>query len=277
MKPVVEKIGLQKSKSSFNFFKLEVNHFKPYWHYHPELELTFIAKGRGTRFVGNSILPFAENDLVLLGANLPHNYTSFNQGEEHSQEAIVIQFPADIFSAYKECELLHVLYKEAERGIHFINPDKKTLQLLHDFETMFKAEQLSVLLQLLHRLHIDGNRKYLSSVSFHHQIANANTQNKVKSITCYILENLDKKLTVKKMAERANMVEQSFCRWFKKAVGHSFVTFLNLSRIEQACMYLSTTDKYIQAIAFDCGFESVSHFNRTFKKLKGKSPREFRA
>ncbi|WP_339657416.1 AraC family transcriptional regulator [uncultured Maribacter sp.] len=276
MKPVVEKIGLQKSKSSFNFFKLEVNHFKPFWHYHPELELTFITKGRGTRFVGNSILPFEENDLVLLGSNLPHNYTSIHQSTENGQEAIVIQFSANIFSAYKECELLHVLYKEAERGIHFINPDKKTLQLLYDFETMFKTEQLAVLLQLLHRLYIDANRKYLSSASFHHQIANANTQKKVKSITCYILGNLDKKLTVREMAERTNMVEQSFCRWFKKAVGHSFVTFLNSSRIEQACMYLSTTDKNIQAIAFDCGFESVSHFNRTFKKLKGKSPREFR-
>jgi len=276
MKPVIKKIGLQKSKSSFNFFKLEVNHFKPFWHYHPELELTFITKGRGTRFVGNSILPFEENDLVLLGSNLPHNYTSIHQSTENGQEAIVIQFSANIFSAYNECELLHVLYKEAERGIHFINPDKKTLQLLYGFETMFKTEQLAVLLQLLHRLHIDANRKYLSSASFHHQIANANTQKKVKSITCYILGNLDKKLTVREMAERTNMVEQSFCRWFKKAVGHSFVTFLNSSRIEQACMYLSTTDKNIQAIAFDCGFESVSHFNRTFKKLKGKSPREFR-
>ena len=277
MKLVVEKIGLQETKSSFHFFKLEVDAFKPFWHYHPELELTFIIKGQGTRFVGNSIMPFFENDLVLLGANLPHNYTSLVQDTKQKYEAIVLQFPAAIFSSLKECDMLFLLYKEAERGIQFITPDEETLRLLHGFEALHKVDQLAVLLQILHRLFKDTNRKYLSSKTYHSSIINLKGQSKIKSTTSYILENLDKKLTVPQMAQRTNMVEQSFCRWFKSAVGHSFITFLNLARIEQACMYLSTTDKYIQAIAFDCGFENLSHFNRTFKKIKGKSPREFRS
>ena len=277
MKLVVEKIGLQETKSSFHFFKLEVDAFKPFWHYHPELELTFIIKGQGTRFVGNSIMPFFENDLVLLGANLPHNYTSLVQDSKQKYEAIVLQFPAAIFSSLNECDMLFPLYKEAERGIQFITPDEETLRLLHGFEALHKVDQLAVLLQILHRLFKDTNRKYLSSKTYHSSIINLKGQSKIKSTTSYILENLDKKLTVPQMAQRTNMVEQSFCRWFKSAVGHSFITFLNLARIEQACMYLSTTDKYIQAIAFDCGFENLSHFNRTFKKIKGKSPREFRS
>ncbi|WP_282179925.1 AraC family transcriptional regulator [Maribacter stanieri] len=277
MKLVIEKIGLQETKSSFHFFKLEVDAFKPFWHYHPELELTFIIKGQGTRFIGNSIMPFFENDLVLLGANLPHNYTSLIQNTKQKYEAIVLQFPAAIFSSLKECDMLFPLYKEAERGIQFITPDEETLRLLHGFEALHKVDQLAVLLQILHLLFKDTNRKHLSSKTYHNSIINLKGQSKIKSTTSYILENLDKKLTVPQMAQRTNMVEQSFCRWFKSAVGHSFVTFLNLARIEQACMYLSTTDKYIQAIAFDCGFENLSHFNRTFKKIKGKSPREFRS
>jgi AraC-like DNA-binding protein len=277
MKPVVENIGLQESNISFRFFKLEETQFKPFWHYHPELELTLITKGCGTRFVGNSILPYSKNDLVLMGANLPHNYASLKYDGQERQGAIVLQFPSHIFNSIKECELLHILYKEAERGIQFIEPKATTLQLIHVFESVTTTVQVAVLLQILDQLFHHKNRKYLASSLYNHQIVSAESQDKIKTIICYILENLDKKLTVKEMAERTNMVEQSFCRWFKKAVGHSFVTFLNSSRIEQACMYLSTTDKYIQAIAFDCGFESVSHFNRTFKKLKGKSPREFRA
>jgi len=277
MKLIAENIGLQVSNSSFNFFVLKVDYFKPFWHYHPELELTFIRKGHGTRFVGNSILPFVENDLVLLGGNLPHNYISLKHKEEQSQEALVLQFPSDIFSSFKECAMLQTLYKDAAKGIQFIAPEKQTLELLHNFESLPKSEQLAVLLQIVLRLFHDQNRKYLSSSSYHHPIVNHKTQGKVKIITTYILENLNKKLTVPEMAKRSNMVEQSFCRWFKNAVGHSFITFLNLARIEQACMYLSTTDKMIQAIAFDCGFESLSHFNRTFKKIKGMSPREFRA
>tara|TARA_R110002074_G_scaffold161480_11_gene319603 strand:- start:76975 stop:77808 length:834 start_codon:yes stop_codon:yes gene_type:complete len=277
MKPVVENIGLQKSKKSFHFFKLEETQFKPFWHYHPELELTLITKGCGTRFVGNSILPYSKNDLVLLGANLPHNYASLNYDVPERQGAIVLQFPSHIFNSFMECELLHVLYHEAERGIQFIKPKATTLQLIYDFDKVDTTQQVAILLQILHQLFHDKNRKYLASSLYNHQIVSAKSQAKIKAITTYILENLDKKLTVKEMADISNMVEQSFCRWFKKAVGHSFVAFLNSSRIEQACIYLSTSDKYIQAIAFDCGFESVSHFNRTFKKLKGISPREFRA
>lgn len=276
MKPVVENIGLLNSKQSFHFFKLEVSNFKPFWHYHPELELTLIKKGRGTRFVGNSILPFTVNDLVLIGANLPHNYTSLAETQNNSHEAIIIQFPTDIFNSFKECQMLYQLYNDAARGIQFTNTSEKTLQLLYDFETFGKPRQLSVLIEILDELYNDHDRKYLSSATYNNHLASSKTQNKIKSVTSYILENLDKKLTVAMMADQTNMVEQSFCRWFKNAVGHSFITFLNLARIEQACMYLSTTDKLIQAIAFDCGFDSLSHFNRTFKKIKGMSPREYR-
>ncbi|TLP79166.1 AraC family transcriptional regulator [Maribacter sp. ACAM166] len=276
MNPVIEKIGLQESENSFHFFKLEVNQFKPFWHYHPELELTLITEGHGTRFIGNSILPYTKNDLVLIGANLPHNYSSVHH-QQDQQGAIVLQFPSHIFNSFKECELLHNLYQEAERGIHFIKPTIRTLKMLQNFESVPKTEQVAVLLQVLHQLYEHKDRKYLSSPSYFYQRVSAKSQGKIKTITTYILENLNKKLTVKEMAERTSMVEQSFCRWFKKAVGHSFVTFLNTSRIEQACMFLLTSDKPIQAIAYDCGFESLSHFNRTFKKLKGKSPREFRA
>jgi len=62
---------------------------------------------------------------VLLGANLPHNYTSQIHSKENNYEAIVLQFPSAIFNSFLECEMLHSLYKEADKGIKFINPHKK--------------------------------------------------------------------------------------------------------------------------------------------------------
>ena len=155
MKPVVENIGLQKSKKSFHFFKLEETQFRPFWHYHPELELTLITKGCGTRFVGNSILPYSKNDLVLMGANLPHNYASLNYDEQERQGAIVLQFPSHIFNSFRECELLHVLYHEAERGIQFMKPKATTLQLIYDFDKVGTTQQVAILLQILHQLFQD--------------------------------------------------------------------------------------------------------------------------
>ncbi|SNR46359.1 AraC-type DNA-binding protein [Maribacter sedimenticola] len=276
MKPIIERIDLKESQTSFRYFKLKEQQFKPFWHYHPELELTLITKGSGTRFVGNSILNYTENDLVLLGSNLPHNYISHLNNPSMTQEAIVIQFPAHLFDSFIECEAFKTLYSSATRGIQFLHPAPQLLEQLCSFDDLSKTGQLAALIEIIQQLLLHEDTVYLSSSSYLPQMVTDKSKSKIKVITSYILENLTSKLTVNLMAEKAHMIAPSFCRWFKKSTGHSFVTFLNLSRIELACMHLSTTDKPIQAIAFDCGFESLSHFNRTFKKLKGLSPREFR-
>jgi AraC-like DNA-binding protein len=276
MKPIVEKIGLKEAKRSFHHFKRTSKRFEPYWHYHSELELTLITRGWGTRFVGNSILPYAKNDLVLLGANLPHHWVSPDDHDGNPQAAIVFQFPIDLFDPFPECETLKTFFKEAECGIHFTDPNAGLLRSIHHFDTVSKPKQIAVLLQILDALHGDDQRVYLASKSYQKPMENESNQRKIEKTTRFILENLGKKLTVHHMADMAHMVDQSFCRWFKKSVGHTFVAFLNLARIERACQLLMATDRTVQDIAFDCGFESVSHFNRTFKKIKHQSPRALR-
>ena len=276
MKPVVEKIGLKEAKKSFHYFKRAANRFEPYWHNHGELELTLITKGWGTRFVGDSILPYSKNDLVLLGANLPHYWVSSDVHDGNPQAAIVFQFPVNLYDSFPECEALGPFFKEAERGIHFTDPKAGLLRSINHFDIVSKPQQIAVLLQILDELRRDDQRIHLASKNYQRPIENATNQKKIEKTTRFILENLNKKLTVNDMADTTHMVEQSFCRWFKKSVGHTFIAFLNLARVERACQLLMTTDRAVQDIAFDCGFESVSHFNRTFKRLKHQSPRVFR-
>jgi AraC-like DNA-binding protein len=226
--------------------------------------------------VGNSILPYSDNDLVLLGANLPHHWVSTVDHDIKPQSAIVLQFPSNLFDPFPECETLQTFFKEAVRGIQFTDPNAGLLRLIRQFDTVSKPQQIAVLLQIIDDLRRDGQRVYLSSKSYHRPSGNENNQRKIEKTTTFILENLSKKLTVHDLAERVHMVDQSFCRWFKKSVGHSFITFLNMARVERACQYLMTTDRSVQDIAYDCGFESLSHFNRTFKKLKHQSPRILR-
>jgi AraC-like DNA-binding protein len=102
-----------------------------------------------------------------------------------------------------------------------------------------------------------------------------NWKNKFAKVNNYILEHLNQKLTVQQLADFSNMVPQSFCRWFRQNSGYSFITFLNITRIENACQMLMHKNQSIQQIAYSSGFESLSHFNRTFRKYKEQSPREF--
>ncbi len=275
MKAELEQIGIEATKRSFHFFKRETVAFEPFWHYHPEIELTFILHGEGTRFVGNSIAPFSNYDLVLVGTNIPHNWVGLKHNHSEKQRAMVFQFNPTIFAAFRECEDFHALFELAKRGIQFINPTEAIVTSITNFENLNSIQQLGALMELIQLLVVHEEKTLLTSeiYTYHH-----NQKHKIEKfakVNNYILDHIDQKLTVAQMADLTHMVPQSFCRWFKQNSGHSFITFLNKTRIENACHLLMHRDIPIQEVAFSSGFESLSHFNRTFKKYKHQSPREF--
>lgn len=116
----------------------------------------------------------------------------------------------------------------------------------------------------------------LFQASYTNHLINSKNQSKISKTTSYILEHLDEKISINDMAELTHLVPQSFCRWFKNATGNTFVNYLNKARIERSCQLLLNTKESISDICFNVGFESLSHFNRTFLKRKGMSPRSFR-
>ncbi len=276
MKPELEQVDLKSSDQSLRFFKTELNAFVPFWHYHPELELTLIVKGEGTRFVGDSIAPFTDFDLVLIGKNLPHHWVSVSENPLEKQKAVIFQFDENIFSGIKECYHFKELFRLALKGIHFENPSKSILDRILNFDSLSNFNQIVSFMTLIQELYESTNKILLTSESYRPLTKNNFAQDKFSKVNNYILEHLNTNITVNQMAELTHMVPQSFCRWFKKHSGHSFINFLNRTRIEQSCHFLLTSSESIQNIAFSCGFETISHFNRTFKALKGCSPSVFR-
>jgi AraC-like DNA-binding protein len=270
----LEKIAIENSQQSFHFFKQSDTVFLPYWHYHPELELTLIKKGDGTRFVGDSIASFSDYDLVLVGENLPHHWVSALKTE--NQEAYIFQFRSSLFKSFNECDSFNSLFNKAKRGLHYFNPNVTLIEKIIVFENLSTISKLSTFIEIIQQLMLDNDYKILTSKNYLERLQLAGSQGKISKTTNYILEHLDEQLSIKRMAEFTHMVPQSFCRWFKKHSGHSFVSFLNRARIERVCLLLTTTNKPVQDIAFSCGFESLSHFNRTFKKLKSQSPSDYK-
>lgn len=276
MKLELESLYIENSSQSFRFFQTEVNAFTPFWHYHPELELTLITKGEGTRFIGDSIEPFHDFDLVLVGKNVPHHWVSLQAGNTEPQRASVFQFSKDIFHSFNECDHFLSLFDKAKRGIHFLNPSNNCIDRILTFDQLTPIEQLGSLLTLIEELSQHRDVRFLASETYQTGQDRKFIEEKFSKVNNYILENLHTKLTVNQMAEFTHMVPQSFCRWFKKYSGHSFITFLNLTRIERSCQYLITTSDSIQTIAYNSGFDTISHFNRTFKAIKNMSPSEVR-
>ena len=273
MKPEYENISISEKENSFKFFRLSEPYFRSYWHFHPEMELTYIMKGEGMRYVGDSIEAFGPGDLVLLGKNIPHNWESFQQTTS-GVEALVIQFPESILEQYSEFNYFGNLTREAKWGLHFNLPSHKVLNLIEALPGHDSTLRLIKFWELLYELKALDQRK-LSSTGFDFQKL-YKRESRINSLKAYIDMNICTGINIGSAAAHMQMTESYFCRWFKRNTGNTLVQYLNKLKVEMVCRELIYTDRNISEIAYDKGFENISHFNRVFKELKKVSPREYR-
>ena len=275
-KPVFESLDIGDNNPSILAFARKEKSFLPFWHFHPEIELTLITEGRGIRFIGDHIQSYEEGDLVLIGSNLPHHWVSQTKGLNTVQGAIVVQFSRDLFKSISELRPVQELLACANFGIHFTDPPRDIQNMMETLLFEPPTLRISKLIEILYSLHQCKEFKILSTSNKFSKMDSQKEQDRINRAISFIVVHLDEQLTVNRMAQECHMVPQAFCRWFRKHTGFSFITFLNKTRIESVCQQLLTTDRQVNSIAYDSGFENVSHFNRVFKKFIGLSPRQFR-
>lgn len=93
----------------------------------------------------------------------------------------------------------------------------------------------------------------------------------------FINEHQTEDLTLGQVAKAVNTSTFYFCKMFKKATGINFTDYLSRVRIEKSKNLLLNPNLRVSEIAFEVGFQSLTHFNRVFKKVLGQSPTEYRA
>ena len=99
----------------------------------------------------------------------------------------------------------------------------------------------------------------------------------IKRAKEYIYEHQAEKLSLGHVAKAVNMSAFYFCKMFKRVTGINFTDYLSRVRIEKAKNLLLNPNLRVSEIAFEVGFQSLTHFNRVFKKLLGQSPTDYRA
>ena len=92
----------------------------------------------------------------------------------------------------------------------------------------------------------------------------------------YVTAHLGEEIKQTDVAQALGMNPQSFSRFFKTTTGRTFVSFVNVMRIMEACRLLVNTDQDITEIAYNSGYGNLSNFNRHFRDLKQTTPREYR-
>jgi AraC-like DNA-binding protein len=91
-----------------------------------------------------------------------------------------------------------------------------------------------------------------------------------------IHEQSDEELSLTKVAKAVNLSRNHLCEKFKQVTGVNFVDYVARTRFEKARVLLQDADLRISEIAFAVGFQSLSQFNRVFKKFAGTSPTQYR-
>ena len=253
-------------------------------HFHDEFELVYVVESYGTRYVGDSKEPFAEGDLVLLGSQLPHSWQNdeiFTHGYgTNVVRAIIVQFGTDFVNMVSQCQefgKVAELLKESQRGLCFHEPEQSEIKsMLRQLLTLSDDfEKVLLFLRILNLMGTGGNYRPLASISFQ-SVDKTSPIGKIIDTITHISENYQTKLTLSEIACRFNMSTTAFCNYFKRKTGKTLISYINEIRVSQACRSLIGSEKNIAEIAFDCGFNNLSNFNRIFKSNTGKTPGEFR-
>ena len=104
-----------------------------------------------------------------------------------------------------------------------------------------------------------------------------NEGRRMSAVLEFTMNHFQQEISLNTISQEAAMTKNAFCKYFKKRTNKTYVTFLNELRIEEASKLLQAEkDLSITEIAEACGFQNISNFNRKFKQLKGKTPRDFR-
>ncbi len=266
---------------SFAFQESRLPAFYSPWHFHPEVELTFIERGIGRRFVGDNMEEYGPGDLVLLGGDLPHAWFSETPGRSRAySRCIVVQFDPDFLGSaiwkVPEMESVSQLLLRAGRGLKFEGRvSEKVGERLESMTSESPSERLLSLLGILVVLSSASEVRPLSSSGFVPQL-DGHSVDRINSICEYVRGNIGGEITLVAAAKTVGMSPSAFCRYFTKVMGKSFIRFVNEMRIGQVCRDLQETDSSVSEIAYNNGYASLANFNRQFKKIHGMSPKAYR-
>jgi len=245
-------------------------------HQHPEIQLSLIVKGQGTYIIGDAIGTFKPGMFFLIGENLPHVFriNTNNTSEVYMQSVFFTKASfGEHFFDLPEMVLINKLLKNSFLGLKIdvqISLEKQFLQV----QQKASFTNLICFLKILEAF-AQSDYEVLASVK-NKSVLSEFEGKRMDAVYQFILENYTKSISLAQVANIAAMSKPAFCRYFKQHTNKTFVSFLNALRIGEACRQLQQSKEAVQAIAYACGYNNLTNFNRTFKSLKGMSPSEYR-
>ena len=247
-------------------------------HHWNSWEMSYIISGEGRRILGDTEEPFTEGEVILVVPEMPHQwiFAADKTNPDGNIENITISFSSDLLKRLSnimpEFSPLAEWYERLDASIKF-KPSEcmKIAVVLRKMEHESAAERVTSLLHLL--ISIQRNRNYTIAGRFAKSFT---IEEKIKKIKIYIRCNYKRNINIEQLAKYIGMNRSSLCTMFKRYTGKTIIEYLQNYRIEIAKHLLTSTTESISSCCYNCGFNDVPHFNRTFKQLVGMNPSKYR-
>lgn len=247
-------------------------------HSHSAWELSLVVTGEGVRRMGDAEEPFSSGDLILVPPELPHQW-QFRQDavdDDGLIENITILFPDSfLHRSIAYCNTL-------EQPLNALLGLKSSLRIMGDTadeisEMMRKAAgqsktgQVSTLLSLLIQIAECKERKEIGRI-----VKKDKAEIRMTEIDIFLRCNYAREITLDRMAAHVGMNKSSFCIFFKRKAGQSFMAYVNDFRLSVARELLLNEALSVSEICYQCGFNDIHYFSRLFKQKTGVSPKKYR-
>lgn len=252
------------------------------WHFHGEYELMYVEKGRGQCLIGDSIVEYSDHCLLFFGSELPHCMQNIVEDGEDAEgvNGVIVQFEKDFmnysFSNYVQFIPIRSMLNLAGRGIVYRLEDRPDIcEMIRSLPRSEGFEQILSLLRLLHALSLLPQKELVASPNYNPLSADFKDK-KIEKIIAFLNKRYTQRISLNEIASYTAMNPASFCRYFKENTGKTLKEYILDMRIGYACKLLAVDRLNISQISLECGFETITHFNRSFKRITGITPTEYK-
>jgi len=267
-------------EEEFPFEYFETSDKQAFLHLHDCLELNIIKKGSGYYVINGKKYDIEPGDIFIINNKEPHMAV-------HDEDFLIEVLIFDINLLWRNKGISNFLtpfFSRKEGSSHkisFNNPHQPEMaevfeKILIEHRNKEIGWNMSVeallmyLLTLIYRCYDEKQELDDANDNFQKMYS------RISVVLEYISENFTEEIKLEDLAKKVSLSHHYLCRCFKKVTGRTIFEYIEQMRIQYSCYLLKTTDESIMDISLDSGFNSVNYYNRIFKKIMNKTPREYR-
>lgn len=249
------------------------------WHHHTYWEVFGVVEGDGQVLIGDYQQRIQPGEIYVSAPHVPHSFFALTQSEQEQDtgDFFVFVIDLDALAPLFDKNKLQRWEKSGRGGLRYRG---KTAQGILDqlalAEQQTGLSQSIAALQIMECLMAARRGPPLTGFVLPETLSQRDTD-RVERVLDYLHRNFSESIQLSTLATATGMSEKTLSRIFKKSIGQTVVDYLNRLRVSVACQHLVGTDQPITQIAYDCGFGSLSSFNRMFTRYRQTTPSAYRA